>query len=206
MKEDSSEGKKPGRKPQLPKLGRETDVILREAGYVYLVSSINEEALLQVSRRILAMGIERQQLNISKPIHLFISSGGGDVASGLALIETIERVQRDFKIPVHSHAVGFAMSMAAYIHQAAAFRTMGRKSFLMFHDVRFSVGGGPSEIFEDWRSYIERERELLFELVTRRTGYKDVAFWRSLAGQPGRSSYLSAEESLQYGLIDAIDE
>lgn len=72
-----------------------------------------------------------------EPIYLLISSGGGSVLDGAAVINAIEASP----VPVHTVCVTVCASMAAVIHQHGSKRYMMDRSLLMFHDAAGGLQG-----------------------------------------------------------------
>jgi hypothetical protein len=63
------------------------------------------------------------------PIFIIINSRGGDVYSGLAIIDKI----KDSPVPIITHIQGRAMSMAAEIAYSGTYRTATQNSFTLLH-------------------------------------------------------------------------
>lgn len=102
----------------------------------------------------LIKGIDAWNKAGAKSILLEINSGGGSVFDGLDLAKKIE----DSKAPVNCVVDGEAASMAFYLLQSCATRTMTRRSILMAHQP--SVGAGLDGPEENWRNIAEVLRAL----------------------------------------------
>lgn len=85
---------------------QEKDILLRHRT-VMLEGEITDSNANDVIARILYL----QSLSLVEPIHLVITSPGGSVSAGLAIIETIDQVHP----PVYTHCIKQAHSMAAVI-------------------------------------------------------------------------------------------
>lgn len=143
----------------------------------------------------------RAHLNLPKgvPITLNLSSVGGSVFAGLALISTIYEIQRA-KRKVNVHVQGVAMSMGSVIAQVADYRTIEPSAFFMLHEVSYSMRGSTAD-HEEEREFSTKLQDALYRHYTARTG-KPLSYYQENLYR--RNWYLTAEEALQEGLVDAI--
>lgn len=134
----------------------------------------------------------------SAPITLEINSPGGEVSSGLAIIDTI----RCIHAPVRAVVCGIAASMAALI---AACCTKGMRSMLphstiMIHQPLGGMGMSQASDIEIYAQNISRTKHLLNTLLAEACG-KAV---EEVAADTDRDHYMTAEEALAYGMIDSV--
>ncbi|MBV8074181.1 MAG: ATP-dependent Clp protease proteolytic subunit, partial [Candidatus Eremiobacteraeota bacterium] len=96
-----------------------------DEGMLFFHSEIEEQHVVPLQQQLL-----RTHLNLpaDTPITLFLSSVGGNVFAGLALVSTITSLRRLGR-QVHVHIEGVAMSMASVIAQAANYRTIEASAF-----------------------------------------------------------------------------
>lgn len=132
------------------------------------------------------------------PITLEINSPGGEVSSGLAIIDTIRCIQA----PVRAVVCGIAASMAALI---AACCTKGMRSMLphstiMIHQPLGGMGMSQASDIEIYAQNISRTKHLLNTLLAEACG-KTV---EEVAADTDRDHYMTAEEAMAYGMIDSI--
>jgi len=132
-----------------------------------------------------------------KDIFLYINSPGGIVYSGLAIYDTMQHVRPD----VSTICVGMAASMGAVLLAAGA---KGKRfalpySRIMIHQPLGRAGGQATEIEIEAREII-RVRETLNEILHRHTGQPMDRIERDT----DRNYYMSAQEAMEYGLIDGI--
>ena len=132
-----------------------------------------------------------------KPLYLYINSPGGSVIAGLALYDTIQHISS----PVITCNIGMAASMASFILGAGerGKRIALPHSRVMIHQ---PMGGSRGQA-EDIR--IEAEQTLkitstLVGLYSQMTGQTRERIVRDL----DRNNYMTAEQALEYGLIDKI--
>lgn len=130
-----------------------------------------------------------------EPITLFVSSPGGDVYSGFALIDVI----RNSTTPVHTVALGGAMSMGMLIYTVGHKRFVGEYSTLMFHDVSSAVAD-KLEGIEDRVKELKRIQAMICTVVT---NHSKVSL-PHLATKLSRREdwYISAQEAIECGLAD----
>lgn len=131
---------------------------------VTLYTEVNEVSAYQVIKKI----HDLQDVTPDKPIFLFIDSPGGNVMSGLKIIDAMQASKR----PVYTIAVGCAASMAAYIHSYGVKRYMFPRAYLMFHQASLTID--PSQV-EHIATRIAMLKSIMFSLdknVSDRTGMK----------------------------------
>jgi len=132
-----------------------------------------------------------------KDIHLYINSPGGVVYSGLAIYDTIQYIRAD----VSTICVGMAASMAALLLAAG---TKGKRfalpaSRIMIHQPMGGAHGQASQIEIEAREILYLKR-LGNEILSKHTGQPIERIERDT----DRDYYMSAEEAVQYGLIDGV--
>ena len=132
-----------------------------------------------------------------RDIFLYINSPGGYVASGLAIYDTIQYIRAD----VHTICMGQAASMAAVLLCAGA---KGKRSALpharvMIHQPMGTSEGQASDI-EIYAKEIVLMRERLTKILAEHTG-QDV---EKIKTDSDRNFFMSAEEALEYGIIDQV--
>lgn len=134
------------------------------------------------------------------PITLEISSPGGSVTAGHALMDVIRKIRRQ-GVRVIGVVYGEAASMAPLILQACSKRVASESAIFMVHGlVHFQIG--------DVRN-LEAERKMVNNLVDYmaqllgKTTKKNADYWRSIL-QDATPQYYTAEEALEIGLIDEI--
>ena len=132
-----------------------------------------------------------------RDIFLYINSPGGYVASGLAIYDTIQYIRAD----VHTICMGQAASMAAVLLCAGA---KGKRSALpharvMIHQPMGGSEGQASDI-EIYAKEIVLMRERLTRILAAHTGQDE----EKIRLDSDRNFFMSAEEALEYGIIDQV--
>lgn len=132
-----------------------------------------------------------------KPISLYISSGGGYVLDGLALINTI----RTSVTPVHAYCVGHAMSMAFVILISCHKRFGYKYSTFMYHQVS-SMTHGMLESMKEQMAVTSRLQGIIDEIVLERTKIDRM----KIKGVNSKKIdwYVSSMEAKKYKIIDEI--
>lgn len=167
-----------------------------DEGMLFFHSDIEEQHVVPLQQQLLRTHLN---LHADKPVTLFLSSVGGNVYAGLALVSTITSLQRLGR-QVHVHIEGVAMSMASVIAQAANYRTIESSAFFMLHEVWYRSSGRISDHGEE-RAFRERLQDTLYNIYAQRTG-KSIDYYRKKLYKT--DWYLDADEALREGLVDAI--
>ena len=132
-----------------------------------------------------------------KDIHFYINSPGGSVTDGFAIYDTMNYVKCD----VATYCMGMAASMGAFLLAGGA---KGKRYALpnaevMIHQPLGGAKGQATEI-EIAAKQILRTKERLNRILSENTGTpSDV-----IAADTERDNWKTAEEALEYGLIDHI--
>ncbi|MDB5809734.1 MAG: clpP [Betaproteobacteria bacterium] len=160
---------------------------------VFLVGPVNEVTANVIVAQLLFLESD----NPDKDISFYINSPGGSVSAGLAIYDTMQFIKPD----VSTLCVGQAASMGALLLAAGAKnkRFCLPNSRVMIHQ---PMGG-----FQGQASDIEiHAKEILFlkaklnEIMAKHTGRKiDV-----IEKDTDRDNFLSADQSVEYGLVDKV--
>lgn len=132
-----------------------------------------------------------------KDISLYINSPGGSVTAGFAIYDTMQYIKCD----VSTICMGMAASMGAFLLSSGA---KGKRfalpnSEIMIHQPSGGAQGQATEI-DIVAKHILRTREKLNRILSENTG-KPI---EQIARDTERDNFLSAEEALDYGLVDKI--
>jgi len=160
---------------------------------VFLVGPVTEATANLVVAQFLFLESE----NSEKDIHFYINSPGGSVSAGLAIYDTMQYIKSD----VSTLCIGQAASMGALLLTAGA---KGKRfclpnSRVMIHQPLGGFQGQASDI-EIHAKEILYLKARLNEIMAHHTN-KSVA---DLEKDTDRDNFLSAEESVSYGLVDAV--
>lgn len=132
------------------------------------------------------------------PITLFINSYGGSVLDGLSVVSTI----KSSKTPVHTVALGKAMSMGFMILIAGHRRFCQRYSWLMYHQLSTHAGWKKAADLIQYAEHIEELQAMLEEVVKECT-LMDHAMLEQLYLQK-IDLYVTPVQALDWGCVDEI--
>ncbi len=139
--------------------------------------------------------------NPNKQISLFINSPGGVVTAGMGIYDTMQFIKPD----VGTYVMGQACSMGSLLAQAGA---PGKRYMLpnARHMIHQPSGGARGQA-TDMQIQVEEILKMKTELtkIYERHNSKGKTF-DQLAADMERDKFMSAEEALEYGLIDEIKE
>ena len=133
----------------------------------------------------------------TKDISLYINSPGGSVSAGLAIYDTMQYIKCD----VSTICMGMAASMGAFLLSSGA---KGKRYVLpnaevMIHQPLGGARGQATEI-EIAAKHIMKTKERLNKILSENTG-KPI---EQIALDTDRDNWLSAEEAVEYGLVDKV--
>ena len=132
-----------------------------------------------------------------KDISFYINSPGGSVSAGLAIYDTMQYIKCD----VSTICMGMAASMGAFLLSSGA---KGKRfalpnSEIMIHQPLGGARGQATEI-KIVADHILKTREKLNRILAENTG-KSI---EQIALDTERDNYLSAQEAMDYGLVDKV--
>jgi ATP-dependent Clp protease, protease subunit len=162
---------------------------------IFLTGPVYDEVSALICAQLLFLESE----NPSKDISFYINSPGGVVSAGLAIYDTMQYVRN----PVSTVCIGMAASMGSLLLTAGA---KGKRFALpnariMVHQPSGGAQGQATDIEIQAREILTL-RKRLNEIYVRHTGQPIEAIERKLE----RDSYMSAEESRDFGLVDVVVE
>ena len=160
---------------------------------IFLVGQVEDYMANLVIAQLLFLESE----NPDKDIHLYINSPGGVVTSGLAIYDTMQFIKPD----VSTLCIGQAASMGALLLAggAAGKRYSLPHSRVMIHQPLGGFQGQASDI-EIHAKEILYLRERLNQILATQTGQTLEAIERDT----DRDNFMSAEQSVKYGLVDKV--
>ncbi len=132
-----------------------------------------------------------------KDISLYINSPGGSVSAGLAIYDTMQYIKCD----VSTICMGLAASMGAFLLSSGA---KGKRfalpnSEIMIHQPSGGAKGQATDI-KIVADHILKTKENLNKILAENTG-KPIEI---IAQDTERDNFMSAQEALEYGLIDKV--
>lgn len=133
---------------------------------IVLNGIVDENTLENISLYIMQWNMEDKDLPVSKrkPIWLYLDSGGGDVISGLNVIDVI----KSSETPVNTVCFSQCASMAFHIFIAGHKRYAFKNSILLIHDGEVSISNSSSKA-KDTMKFIENLDERVKQHVINNT-------------------------------------
>ncbi len=167
--------------------------LLLKERIVFLGTPIND----QIASLIIAQLLYLEHEDPDKDINLYIHSPGGIIAAGLAIYDTIQLVRPD----VSTICVGLTASMATVILAAG---TKGKRYALPHSTIHMhqAAGGaqGQAADIEIAAREIMRLQDLLRNILVNHTGQS----MDKIIHDTDRDFYLSADQAMEYGIVDQI--
>lgn len=159
---------------------------------VFIVGEIDDS----LSNSVIAQLLYLDSLN-HDDISIYINSPGGSVSSGLAIYDTMNFVRSD----ISTVCMGIAASMGAFLLSSG---TKGKRFILpnadvMIHQVLGRSEGQASDI-KIATDRILNLKNRLNKILAKNTG-KNI---KAIEKDTDRDNYLSAQEAIDYGLVDKI--
>ena len=132
-----------------------------------------------------------------KDISFYINSPGGSVTAGMAIYDTMQYIKCD----VSTICMGLAASMGAFLLSSGA---KGKRfalpnSEIMIHQPSGGAQGQATDI-KIVADHILRTKQKLNKILAENTGKSN----ETIAQDTERDNFMSAEEALDYGLVDKV--
>ena len=134
-----------------------------------------------------------------KPINFYINSPGGSVTAGMSIYDTMQFI----KSPVHTTVMGIAASMGSFLAMAGE---KGKRAILpharhMIHQPSGGASGQASDVEIRYKE-LQYWKETLTDIYVKHIGLDRD----KVAKDMDRDYFMSAKESIDYGLADFIAE
>ncbi len=160
---------------------------------IFLADEVNDVTASLVVAQLLYL----ESKDPDKDISLYINSPGGSISAGMAIYDTMNFIKCD----VSTICVGMAASMGAFLLSSGA---KGKRfalpnSEIMIHQPLGGMQGQASDI-KIHAEHIIKIKEKMNRILASQTGKS----YEQLVADTDRDNFLSAEEALEYGLIDKI--
>ena len=158
---------------------------------------LGEEINSVTANLVIAQLLHLESQDAEKDISLYINSPGGEVYSGLAILDTMNYI----KPQVSTICVGMAASMAAVLLASGA---KGKRfclpnSMVMIHQPSGGAQGQQTEI-AIVADFMLKTRQRLNKILADNTGQT----LETIQNDTERDNYMTAEEAVAYGLVDRI--
>jgi ATP-dependent Clp protease, protease subunit len=160
---------------------------------VFLGAAIDDQLANSITAQLLLLAAE----DAEKDIYMYINSPGGVTTAGFAIFDTMQYI----KPKVHTICTGFAASFAAILLLAGAqgCRFALPNSEIMIHQPHGGAQGQASDIAISAKRILDT-RSRLNRIASERTGQPLERIEKDM----DRDTFMSAEEALEYGIIDKV--
>ncbi|MBQ5633656.1 MAG: ATP-dependent Clp endopeptidase proteolytic subunit ClpP, partial [Clostridia bacterium] len=160
---------------------------------IFLSDEVNDTTASLVVAQLLFLEAQ----DPDKDISFYINSPGGSVTAGMAIYDTMNYVKCD----VSTICIGMAASMGAFLLSAGAKgkRIALPNSEIMIHQPLGGAKGQATDI-KIQADLILRTRDNLNRILAENTG-RSI---EEIARDTERDNFMTAEQALEYGLIDKI--
>ena len=163
---------------------------------IFLSEEVNDTTASLVVAQLLYL----ESQDPDKEIQFYINSPGGSVTAGMAIYDTMQYVKCD----VSTICMGMAASMGAFL---LASGTKGKRlalpnSEIMIHQPLMGGLQGQATDIKIHADHIVRTKERLNRMLSEYTGQPLEVICRDTE----RDNFLTAQQALDYGLIDAVIE
>lgn len=160
---------------------------------IFLVGQVEDHMANLIVAQLLFLESE----NPDKDIHLYINSPGGSVTAGLSIYDTMQFIKPD----VSTMCIGHAASMGAFLLAAGASgkRFCLPNSRTMIHQPSGGAQGQATDIHIQSQEIL-KTKDRLNTLLANHTGQSV----KKVAEDTERDTFMSADESKEYGLVDDV--
>ena len=169
----------------------------KPTGRILSLGDIDGEAVNEIIEVIYEINEEDAKKTQKEPIKLIINSFGGELYSGLALVDVIDNSQT----PVHTICHGSAMSMALVVYAAGHKRLASKYATFMYHEASYGTEGKVMHHKQEIKE-TDRTDKICDEYLISKTKFtakqlKDIKDKRA-------EWYFDVKTAVKYGLVDEI--
>lgn len=160
---------------------------------VFIGTDIHDQMANVIIAQLLFLKMEDPK----KDINLYINSPGGQITSGLAILDTMQYLECD----INTYCIGQAVSIAAIL---LASGTKGKRfalphSRIMLHQPYGGVGGSSEDIALQAKEILEL-KQIIAKIMSDATGQPI----EKILQDSERDFYMNAQNAKDYGIIDSI--
>ena len=159
---------------------------------------ISQQVDAKLTSKVLSQLVLLEQESDDQPVTVFINSPGGEIFSGFAIFDMLNFIS----CPVTTIVTGFAASMGSILSLAAdkGCRYAMPQAKIMIHQPLLMGYQGRATECEIQAREILKTRDHLVNLYSEQTGKSHEEIRKAL----DRDNWFTAEEALEYGLIDKV--
>lgn len=160
---------------------------------IIIIEPVDDQMMGVIVSQLLYLEAEDSE----EPIHIYISSPGGSVMAGLAILDTMQLISA----PVYTYAMGMVASMAAVLFTCGekGHRYILPNAEVMIHQPLGGASGQASDI-EIQAQHILKLKKRLYKILSKATGQHV----KTIEKESDRDNYFEADEAIKFGLADTI--
>lgn len=159
---------------------------------IMLTEEVNSATAVSIIGQLLFL----QSQDSKKEITMYINSPGGCVTDGLAIYDIMQKI----KCPVNTICVGMAASMAAFLLcMGTGKRYATENSTIMIHQPMGGTRGQVTDMMI-YTNQILKTKKKINKLLAQKTGQS----WQDIEACCERDTYFTAQEAINFGIIDEI--
>ena len=170
---------------------------------IFLTGEVEEN----MANHIVAQLLLLESQSKSAPITIYVNSPGGTVTHGLAIYDTMQYISS----PINTVVIGQAASMGSLLAQAGDKRFITENSRHMIHRVSSGTQGTSGSVwvqeleFEDAKRRLEESKKINEKLTQIYVDHNTAGkTYEELLETMKFDTYMSAQEALEFGLVDEI--
>lgn len=178
---------------------RKLDRLLKEKRVLHVYGPIVPGLTASLELDVFSADFEKEP---DKPVWVLVNSVGGEVYSGLAIIDLLRMLDKN--VPVHTVATGLVASMAIPILQAGRRRFATANSHFLVHQL--SLMGRSRDEINELEEEVEEAKRLnrrILKLISERVGIEEAALIRD---SKKKDLIFPAEDAIRYGRHGLVDE
>lgn len=160
---------------------------------VFLTGVVAEE----MANHLVAQLLLLESQNNKAPIIMYVNSPGGSVTHGMSIYDTMQYISS----PIHTVVIGQAASMASLLACSGAVRSITTNSRHMIHQPLGGASGQATDVLIHANELL-RWKEVLTGIYEKHTPQT----YEQLQHDMERDNYMTAQQALDYGLVDEIVE
>lgn len=160
---------------------------------VFLTGVVGEE----MANHLVAQLLLLESQNDKAPIIMYVNSPGGSVTHGMSIYDTMQYISS----PIHTVVIGQAASMASLLACSGEVRSITTNSRHMIHQPLGGASGQATDVLIHANELL-RWKEVLTGIYEKHTPQT----YEKLQQDMERDNYMTAQQALDYGLVDEIVE
>jgi len=164
---------------------------------IITLGDITSESVNEIIGLIYEINDEDAKKTHVEPIKLIINSFGGEVYSGLALIDVID----NSLTPVYTICHGSAMSMGLIIYSVGHQRVASKNATFMYHEAAYPVDGKVIHHKQELKE-VERVDKICDDILLSKTKFTQEQLNKFKETQS--EWYFNVDTAMEYGLVDEV--